>query len=239
MTKQSMNPQPQYNITAKKIDFDGNINDAIIHINELPKNLHIICDQGGIIETNKIILSAFSPMLSEIFSDPYVKSPTLFIPNCSISAVEHFLNIISTGFTNSNKDSYRTIADVLQIAKMLTVDIFSLDQQDIGRKFLDDKSDVHNILNEEYIDEKTINNEATCGNTVVVNEEMDDCKDLKSDIKQDSGFSKDLENINATDRHHVNKKNHIFDINNSHIIDKTDDFLNETHTIDIKTKIDY
>jgi len=126
MTSHAIN---QFSFKATKRNHNRNLEEAVNYINSLPNDITIICENHQQISSNKFLLSVLSPTLRQIFSDPFPPSTTLHLPDFSSVSVKQFLNIISKGFTNSSKASYRDIAEVIDIARTLSVNITSLGEE--------------------------------------------------------------------------------------------------------------
>lgn len=89
----------------------------------LTNDVTIISENNEEIHTNKFLLSVFSPTLRPLLSTPCCTSHTLLIPDCSTSSIKHLLNIIMTGFSATDDDSFQDSYEILETAKLLSVDI--------------------------------------------------------------------------------------------------------------------
>ena len=104
------------------------------HINETanylfaspPLDLKIVSGENQEIQTNKHFLSLLSPALSPLLSSFCCASPTLFLPDSSTSTINNFLNIVQNGFISSNGILDRAKIELMEIAKVLSVDILEL-----------------------------------------------------------------------------------------------------------------
>ena len=65
------------------------INDAVKYYSELPDDVTIISGEMDEIQTNKYLLSLFSPSLRHLLSTPCCISPTLLLPDCSTFSIKY------------------------------------------------------------------------------------------------------------------------------------------------------
>ena len=92
----------------------------------LPLDLNIVSGENQEIQTNKHFLSLLSPALSPLLSSPCCASPTLFLPDFSTSSIKNFITIINHGFISSNTILDSDKIEVMETAKVLSVDILEL-----------------------------------------------------------------------------------------------------------------
>ena len=77
-----------------------------------------------IIKINKYLLSLFSPSLSTLLTACI--SPTLLLPDCSTSTLQHLVNIITTGYTVTEGMSLEEMNEITEAAQLLSVDMKDL-----------------------------------------------------------------------------------------------------------------
>ena len=84
----------------------------------------IVSGENDMIQTNKSLLSLFSPTLAPLLSPPCCTSPALFFPDCSTISIYHVIDIINSGFTTIS-DNF-TDCDkekVLETGNLLNIDL--------------------------------------------------------------------------------------------------------------------
>ena len=111
-------------------NFEKNIAEAVKSIlTDLPVDVTIISGENEEIQTNKYILSLFSPSLSGLLFSSCCTSPTLFLPDWSTSSINSIINIINNGFVKSSEHLSEK-NEIIEIGNMLFVDMILDDQDD-------------------------------------------------------------------------------------------------------------
>ena len=135
----------------------------------ISNDIRIITGDNEEIQTNKYLLSVFSPTLRPLLFTPCCTSPTRLLPDCSSSSIKHLLNIITIGFTAA--DEVIDINEVLETAKLLYVDIKELGCADNFNNTLEEEinSGEHRFDVMEVIETTTDkNNELNSGRNISV-----------------------------------------------------------------------
>ena len=99
--------------------YHNNIKDAVNFMTNIPNDVTIISGDNEEIESNKYILSLFSPILRSALSN----SSTLLLPDCSSLSIRYLLNIINTGFSVTEKLSNGHVIEIIRTAKLLSIEI--------------------------------------------------------------------------------------------------------------------
>ncbi len=89
------------------------INEAVNYISNLPNDVTIISGDNEEIQTSKYLLSLFSPTLHSLLSTLCCTPPTIILPDCSTSSVQHFIEIIK-GESNFTEGLSEEIAKVVE-----------------------------------------------------------------------------------------------------------------------------
>merc|ERR1712110_741563 len=85
-------------------------------LTNLPRDLTIISGENEEIQTNKYLLSLFSPSISSLLLNAC--PAVVLLPDCSTTSIKHVINIINSGVSTS--DSYYSDKNsVLATAKLL------------------------------------------------------------------------------------------------------------------------
>lgn len=99
----------------------NNINDAMSYIRKIPNDVTIISGDDVEIQSNKYMLSVFSPTLRHLLST----SSYFFLPECSTFSLKCLLNMIANGFavTAPQKLSNANINEVIETAQLLSIEM--------------------------------------------------------------------------------------------------------------------
>ena len=71
----------------------------------IPHDVSIISGDNEEKQTNKCLLSVFSPTLRNILATPLDTSQIIFLPDITLLAIRNLLNIINCGFAVTEKIS--------------------------------------------------------------------------------------------------------------------------------------
>ena len=84
----------------KKISSQENINNAVQYMKNTPHDVTFISADNEEIQTNKYLLSLFSPILRNLLPDstPLDTSQIIMLPDVSTFSIQILLNIIICGF---------------------------------------------------------------------------------------------------------------------------------------------
>ena len=106
----------------------GNINAAVKYTTKLLNDVTVISREGEEIQTNKYLLSLFSPSLRHFLSNPTCVSPTLLLPDCSAMSIKCLLDIIEVGFTYTQGI---TSEDIKEVSDVMSIDIEDLQYDNV------------------------------------------------------------------------------------------------------------
>ena len=106
--------------TGATENFEKNIAEAVKFIlTDLPVDVTIVSGENEEIQTNKYILSLFSPSLSVLLFSSCCTSPTLFLPDWTTSSINSVIDIINNGFVKSSEHSSEK-TEIIEIGKLLS-----------------------------------------------------------------------------------------------------------------------
>ena len=103
-----------------------NINNALQYLNNFPHDVSIISGDNEEIQTNKYLLSVFSPSLRNLLSSPLDTYQKIFLPDFPSLSIRNLLNIINSGFSLTDKISNDDIKEITETAQLMSVDIKEL-----------------------------------------------------------------------------------------------------------------
>ena len=92
----------------------------------IPHDVSIISGDNEEIQTNKYLLSVFSPILRNLLSNPGDTSQIIFLPDVSTLPIRNLLNIINSGFSVTEKISNEDIKEITETSQLLSIDITEL-----------------------------------------------------------------------------------------------------------------
>ena len=84
----------------------------------IPHDVSIISGDNEEIQTNKYVLSVFSPTLRNLLSSPLETYQNIFLPDFSELSIRNLLNIINSGFIVTEKISREDIKEIKVTAKL-------------------------------------------------------------------------------------------------------------------------
>ena len=99
----------------------------------LPNDVTIISGEYDEIQTNKYLLSLFSPNLRHLLSTPCCITSSIFLPGCSTFSIKYLLDIITTGYTFTEgifSEDTEEINEIRETAELLSIDIGKLDSDE-------------------------------------------------------------------------------------------------------------
>jgi len=102
------------------------ITEAINSLANLPNDLTIITGENEEVHTNRYLLSVFSPTIRHLLFASCCPSSALYLPDCSTSSIKHLLRIIQTGYTATTKATFEEVNEIVNTAKLLSIDIREL-----------------------------------------------------------------------------------------------------------------
>ena len=105
---------------------DENINIALQYMKNIPGDVSIISGDNEEIQTNKYLLSVFSPILRNLLTSTCDTSQIIFFPDSSTLSIRNLLNIINSGFSVTEKISNEDITEITETALLLSIDIKEL-----------------------------------------------------------------------------------------------------------------
>ena len=88
----------------------------------IPNDVTIVSGDNEEIQSNKYILSLFSPTLRHLFPT----SSTLLFPECSTFSIKYLLNMINDGFVLTEKLSKEDINEITETAHLLSIEMTEL-----------------------------------------------------------------------------------------------------------------
>ena len=105
-------------------NYKKSINERIESIvGALPQDLTIISGGNEEIQTNKYLLSLFSPDLFPLLSSSsFCTTPTLFLPDCSTSSINNLIDIIKDGFIFTDNLYLEGLLEIVEAGKLLFVE---------------------------------------------------------------------------------------------------------------------
>ena len=109
--------QPSYGVHSE------NINNALQYMENIPNDVAIISGDNEEIQTNKYLLSVFSPTLRNLLSSPLDTFQIIFVPDFSTLSIRNLLNILNSGFSVTEKISNEDIKEITDTAQLLSMDI--------------------------------------------------------------------------------------------------------------------
>merc|ERR1719369_1105807 len=70
----------------------------------------------------------FSPVIRALITSlPCCTQPSLIIPNCSTTVVQHLVKILECGYTTGvPSDSFKQVYEIIELAKILDIDVSDL-----------------------------------------------------------------------------------------------------------------
>ena len=92
----------------------------------IPHDVSIISGDNEEIQTNKYLLSVFSPILRNQLSSPFDTSKIVFLPDVSTFSIRNLLNIIGNGFSITEKISKEAMREITETVQLLSIDITEL-----------------------------------------------------------------------------------------------------------------
>ena len=98
----------------------------------LPKDATIISGDNEEIQTNKYLLSLFSPTLNSLLSSLCCISPTILLPDCSTFSIKYLLNIITNGFTVTDGISKEESQEIVVAAELLCCDVSNISSEKVS-----------------------------------------------------------------------------------------------------------
>ena len=112
-------------------DFQKNINQAVRNIvRDLPLDVTIVSGANEEIQTNKYLLSLFSPGLSPLLSSSCCTSSSLILPDCSASSINNIIGIINNGVIFSDYLSWEERLEIIEAGKLLFVENMILNEEE-------------------------------------------------------------------------------------------------------------
>ena len=97
----------------------NNISDAVNYMMNIPNDVTIVSGDNEEIQSNKYILSLFSPTLRHLIPT----SSTLLFPECSTFSIKYLLNMISNGFVVTKKLSNEDTKEITETAELLSIEM--------------------------------------------------------------------------------------------------------------------
>ena len=119
------------------------VNETVKLIKEVPNDVTIISGENDEIQTNKYLLSVFSPTLHSLLSVLCCNSPTILFPDCSTFSIKYLLNIITAGVTVTDRMSVEDVNEITETAQLLSIDMKELDCNEEDIKIFNNDVSVH------------------------------------------------------------------------------------------------
>ena len=92
-------------------------------MNNLPNDVAIFSGDNDEIQTNKYLLAVFSPTLRNLLSSPLDTFQIIYLPDVSTLSIIYLQNIISSGFSVTEKLSKEDIMKITETAQLLSINI--------------------------------------------------------------------------------------------------------------------
>ena len=110
-------------------------------IPNLVPDLKIISGENEEIQSNKYLLSLFSPGLAPLLSSSCCSPTTFFFPDFSTFSINDIINIINNGFILNDNLSWEDSLEIKEIGKLLFVENMILieDGKFLNEKQIEDK----------------------------------------------------------------------------------------------------
>ena len=89
-----------------------NIHNALQYLKNFPHDVTIISGGNEEIQTNKSLLSVFSPILRNLLSTLFDTSQIIFLPDITTLSIRHLINIINRGFAVTEQISNGDIKEI-------------------------------------------------------------------------------------------------------------------------------
>merc|ERR550519_644862 len=124
---------------ASEQNHEGNVKKAFGEVVNLTNDVKLVAADGEPLETNRFVLSVFSPCLQKLLLETG-ESTVLHLPDCSSKSLKHLLGLFTKGISEMNVSEIGDINDLIDSAKLLNVDIrnFSF----IHQNSLEDGTDI-------------------------------------------------------------------------------------------------
>merc|ERR550519_514699 len=124
---------------ASEQNHEGNVKKAFGEVVNLTNDVKLVAADGEPLETNRFVLSVFSPCLQKLLLETG-ESTVLHLPDCSSKSLKHLLGLFTKGISEMNFSEIGDINDLIDSAKLLNVDIrnFSF----IHQNSLEDGTDI-------------------------------------------------------------------------------------------------
>merc|ERR550519_97656 len=122
---------------ASEQNHEGNVKKAFGEVVDLTNDVKLIAADGEPLETNRFVLSVFSPCLQKLLVESTGESTVLLLPDCSSRSLKHLLNLFTEGISEMSFSGISDINDMMDSAKLLNIDIrnFSfIHQNSLGSK---------------------------------------------------------------------------------------------------------
>ena len=103
-----------------------NINNALQYLKNIPHDVSIISGDNEETQTNRYLLSVFSPTLRHLLSSTMDTFQIIFLPDFSLLPIRNLLNIINSGFSVTEKIYNEDIKEIKETAQLLSIDITEL-----------------------------------------------------------------------------------------------------------------
>merc|ERR550519_2332745 len=125
---------------ASEQNHEGNVKKAFGEVVNLTNDVKLVAADGEPLETNRFVLSVFSPCLQKLLLLETGESTVLHLPDCSSKSLKHLLGLFREGISEMNVSEIGDINDLIDSAKLLNVDIrnFSF----IHQNSLEDGTDI-------------------------------------------------------------------------------------------------
>jgi len=120
--------QQKIHIKPTKAVQEMNFSEAFSDLLESESLLKICTKNRNISVANRNLMRFTSPLINSILYDvPCCTSSMVFIPDVSMTAIDHVLSIMINGFSDFNSVSIKQMQEVQETAKMLQIDLTDLD----------------------------------------------------------------------------------------------------------------
>ena len=96
------------------------INETVKSLSKLQNDVAIISGDNEEIQTNKYLLSLFSPTLHSLLSTLCCTPPTIILPDCSTSSIQQFIEVIKGGNNFNEGLSEEDAKDVEDVGQILS-----------------------------------------------------------------------------------------------------------------------
>merc|ERR550519_2746896 len=108
---------------ASEQNHEGNVKKAFGEVVNLTNDVKLIAADGEPLETNRFVLSVFSPCLQKLLLESTGESTVLHLPDCSSKSLKHLLSLFTEGISEMSFSGMSDINDLIDSAKLLDVDI--------------------------------------------------------------------------------------------------------------------